>query len=138
MLRLGILTPALALAGVLLFLFAPLNSWEECTATASDRDETAVQCESGRSSVVEDEGRGAVLIVLLLASPTALTLLGAWRYARTGGRSGRVNLWFGAIGLVALTWLALFSAGVFLLPSVITVFCAAGLAHRSAPREALP
>lgn len=124
------LTPALALVGVLLFLFAPLSSWEECTAT--DGAETAVQCESGRSSVVEDEGRGTVAIVLLLASPAAFTALGAWRYARTNGRNGRVNLWLGAIGLLALAFLAIFSAGVFIVPAVIAGLSAAIGSHRRA------
>ena len=110
----GLLTAFLGVGGAVLALFAPLNSNQECTATADG----ASTCTSWSTSLWQDN-HGAAVTVLAVITAVVL-LVGAGAVADSQSAKRRRLLLISATAVLSLlTFLTMFSVGVFILPATL-------------------
>lgn len=104
----------LGVGGALFALFAPLNSNEECSAAVDGRS----TCSSWSTSLWQDD-RGAAFNALAIIGTLAL-LAGLGAVVDTQGiKRHRVLLFCAAIALSLLTFLTMFSVGIFIVPATL-------------------
>jgi hypothetical protein len=115
----GLLTAFLGVGGAVLALFAPVNSNQECTATA----EGASTCTSWSTSLWQDN-HGAATTVLAIVT-TVVLLVGASALADSqSAKRPRLLLVSATAVLSLLTFVTMFSVGVFILPATLAALVA--------------
>ena len=109
----------LGIGGAVLALFAPFNSNEDCSATVDGRS----TCSSWSTSLWQDDRGDAVKALAVVATLALLAGLGAVLDTQ-GAKRHRVLLFSAAAVLSLLTFLTMFSIGLFVLPATIGALAA--------------
>ena len=111
-----------ALVGCLVLaitLFGPSYSWESCSGYGNDASNIR-SCQTGTANLLQVGIQPSTLVALCIL---LLGLIGvavsAVVHSRTGAGGWRIVLWVETAFIVILTFLSLFSIGLFLLPSTL-------------------
>ena len=126
------LSLALAVVGSLFWLFFPAVAYEEASSPAETGGSSAVEIvpvEQGRTTLLEDEGPG---ILVVLALPIAV-VLAALALERT--RARRATRTTAAVLLAGFCVAALMSIGLVYVPSALAMIAAAALAFTHPARQ---
>lgn len=121
----GLTTAFLGIGGAAFALFAPLNSNQACSA-AVDGGST---CTSWSTNLWQDDRSAAATAVAVIAAVALLVAAGAVVDTQ-GGKRRRVPLFSATAVLSVLTFLTMFSVGVFILPATLAALAASIAALR--------
>jgi len=110
----GLLAAFLGIGGAGFALFAPLSSNQECSA-AVDGGST---CTSWSTNLWQDDRGAAVTGLAVIAGVVLLVAVGAVVDTQ-GGKRHRLLLFSAATVLALLTFLTMFSVGIFILPATL-------------------
>jgi hypothetical protein len=89
----------------------------------------------GSATLVDENGRGVLLVVAVPALISLVVWLALWRKCSRGGRLSGALAWSAIAILAVFCLLAVFSIGVYVLPVAVLLARAAALTPSPAPSD---